>query len=51
MTTLIYYFDRWRGPIISNRETNDLIYFLIDSRKFKSDLQFFRWYWRIAMDE
>ncbi len=50
-TMLVYYFDRWRGPIISNAETNKLMFHLIDARGFESDKEFFIWYWRMAGDE
>ena len=48
-TTLLYYFDKWRGPIISNNESNKMIYALIDGLGYKSDMEFFNWYWPTAM--
>ena len=36
-TTLFYFFELWRGPLMSNAETNKLLYHLLDCSGYETD--------------
>lgn len=49
-TALLYYFDLWRGPILSNKPTNEMIDFYLDTLfpGKNQTRQITKWFWRIA---
>ena len=49
-TALMFYFDLWRGPIMSNKSTNDLMDFLLDTLfpGKNQTARFTKWFWDIT---